>query len=186
MTCSTPRRNPARTPANPLTHGKTRPLVVTGALLLYAMLAGGCAPERPESVPADARSVAKQSGTNPLNFTAPEDGSAYVYDRSSQKMVYSGRLQRGETLEVDPRRNGVRVDGRKVVEAKLRDLNEYQVWFDAEPEAVTAAAPIIVQTAPPAAARPGSTIHVNTSPAPASSTRPPTTTTTTTTTSTTT
>ena len=132
------------------TQGCNRALGCAGALLLVAMMAG-CAPERPESVPADARSVARQSGSQPVNFTAPSDGTAFVYDRSAQKMVYSGRLKHGETLELDPRRNGVRVDGRQVVEAKLRDLNEYQVWFDAEPQSTpsgssTAGSRITVKT----------------------------------------
>lgn len=112
-------------------------LNVAGRVSLYAVVASavlsaGCAAERPESVPADARSVAKQAGNNPVNFTAPHDGMVYVYDRSAQKMVYSGRVQRGETLELDPRRDNVRLDGRTVLEKDLRDLNEYQVWFDEE------------------------------------------------------
>jgi hypothetical protein len=98
---------------------------------LCVMLAA-CAPERPESVPADARSVAKQSGNNPVNFTAPRDGTVYVYDRSAGRMVYSGRVQQGETLELDPRRDNVRLEGRVVLEKDLRDLNEYQVWFEDE------------------------------------------------------
>lgn len=97
----------------------------------------GCAPERPESVPADARSVAKQSGSNPVNFTAPHDGMVYVYDRSASQMVYSGRVRQGETLELDPRADKVRLDGRTLLETDLRDLNEYQVWFD-QTEAATA------------------------------------------------
>ena len=117
------------------------------AMVLVAALAG-CAPERPESVPADAQSVARQSGSNPINFTAPDDGNAFVFDRSTQKMVYSGRLKRGETLELDPRRDGVRVDGRKVVETRLRDLNEYQVWFDAD-QSATAGSRITIQTTQP-------------------------------------
>ena len=104
---------------------------VVPALALWAV-AAGCAPERPESVPADARSVAKQAGNNPVNFTAPHDGTVYVYDRSAQQMVYAGRVQRGETLELDPRRDSVRLEGRTVLEKDLRDLNEYQVWFDEE------------------------------------------------------
>lgn len=102
-------------------------------MVVIATAICGCAPERPESVPADAKSIAKQSGSNPVNFTAPNDGSVFVYDRSEQKMVYSGRLREGETLEVDPRRDKVRLDGRVVLEKQLRDLNEYQVWFDEEP-----------------------------------------------------
>ena len=108
--------------------GRLAPFVLVGSVVL----AVGCAPERPESVPADARSVAKQSGSNPVNFTAPRDGTVYVYDRSAHKMVYSGRVQRGETLELDPRRDAVRLEGRPVREQDLRDLNEYQVWFEDE------------------------------------------------------
>jgi len=108
-------------------------------MVVMATAICGCAPERPESVPADAKSIAKQTGSNPVNFTAPDDGSIYVYDRSEQKMVYSGRLKEGETLEVDPKRDKVRLDGRVVLEKQLRDLNEYQVWFDAEPAKAPAA-----------------------------------------------
>ena len=106
----------------------------------------GCASERPKSVPADARSIARQTGSNPVNFTAPEDGNIFVYDRSTQKMVYSGRLRRGDTLELDPKRDEIRVDGRSVLESNLRDLNEYQVWFDKEPSAATAGTRVEVNT----------------------------------------
>ena len=130
-------------------HTPSRLPCASAALLTLAALLTGCAPERPESVPAHAQSVARQSGSSPVSFTAPDDGSAYVYDRSTQKMVYSGRLKRGETLELDPRRDGIRVDGKKVVETRLRDLNEYQVWFDAEPSA-TAGSRIRIETSKPA------------------------------------
>jgi hypothetical protein len=118
-------------------------LALVGAVIMAAV--GGCAPERPGSVPADARSVAKQSGQNPINFTAPADGTIFVYDRSNQKMVYSGRLRQGDTLEVDSRRNQVRLDGRVINEGKLRDLHEYQVWFDQEPARPVEAAGTQVQ-----------------------------------------
>jgi hypothetical protein len=106
---------------------------VTATLVLgIGMVSAGCASERPESVPADARSIAKQTGTNPVNFTAPRDGTVYVYDRSEKEMLYSGRVRQGETLELDPMRDKVRLEGRVVMEKDLRDLNKYQVWFDEE------------------------------------------------------
>ena len=92
-------------------------------------------------------------------------------------MVYSGRLRDGETIEVDPKRDKVRVDGRVVLEKQLRDLNEYQVWFDREPAADTAAAKtkttptkVEVRTASPqevpankpAAAQPARSVEVQT------------------------
>jgi len=103
-----------------------------GGALLLALTACGCGPERPSAVPADARSVAKQSGSNPITFTAPEDGTAFLYNRSTSKMIYSGRLKRGETIELDPKRDQIRVDGRTAQETSLRDMNEYQMWFDPE------------------------------------------------------
>jgi hypothetical protein len=117
------------------------------------LLAAGCAKDRPESVPADARSVAKQGGTQPVNFTAPRDGTVYVYDRTSQKMLYSGRVRQGETLELDPMRNKVRLEGRVVMEKNLRDLNQYQVWFDEE-GGTQAAAPVVAPAAAPRTDRP--------------------------------
>lgn len=106
--------------------------VASGLVLGISLLSAGCGPKHPESVPADARSVAKQDGTQPVNFTAPRDGTVYVYDRSEKEMLYSGRVRQGETLELDPRRDKVRLEGRVVMEKDLRDLNQYQVWFDEE------------------------------------------------------
>ena len=118
----------------------TRSVIVVLTAAPMWVVAAGCAKDRPKSVPADAQSVAKQTGTNPVNFTAPNDGTVYVYDRSAKKMLYSGRVKRGETLELDPRRDEVRLESRVVMNKDLRDLNKYQVWFDAE-GAVPAAAP---------------------------------------------
>jgi hypothetical protein len=67
-----------------------------------------------------------------MTFTAPDDGTVYVYDRSKQKMMYAGRLARGDVMQVDARGNEIRVDGRAVSQGELRDLNEYQIWFDTE------------------------------------------------------
>ena len=108
---------------------KTAFVVWAGCCSLLA-IGSGCAPERPQSVPPDARSVAKQDGTRPLTLTAPREGEVYVYDRSTSHMVYHGRLLQGETLEVRPKDDKVMVDGRVVCESNLRDLNEYQIWFD--------------------------------------------------------
>jgi hypothetical protein len=116
-------------------------LRVASALVLgIGLLSTGCGSQHPESVPADAQSVAKQTGTNAVNFTAPRDGTVYVYDRTQKEMLYSGRVRQGETLELDPKRDKVRLEGRVVMEKDLRDLNQYQVWFDEEGAAPSGAA----------------------------------------------
>jgi hypothetical protein len=110
--------------------GSCRTLAPFGVVLVALLY--GCAPERPKSVPPSAHSVAKQSGSGAMTFTAPDDGTVYVYDRSKQKMMYAGRLARGDVMQVDARGNEIRVDGRAVSQGELRDLNEYQIWFDTE------------------------------------------------------
>ena len=77
------------------------------------------------------------AGMPAVNFTAPADGMVYVYDRSAKQMLYSGRVRQGESLELDPMRNNIRLAGSVVMEKDLRDLNEYQVWFDEDAAATS-------------------------------------------------
>ena len=76
--------------------------------------------------------IAETEARRQIVVTAPEDGTAFLYNRSTSKMIYSGRLKRGETIELDPKRDQIRVDGRTAQETSLRDMNEYQMWFDPE------------------------------------------------------
>ena len=100
-----------------------------GALLLVAVVAG-CSSGRPPSVPGSAKSVALMGGGEAVSFTAPDRGIAYVYERSSRTMVYSGWLKAGEALELDPGRDEVRIGGRPVAQRQMGDMSGFEVWFD--------------------------------------------------------
>ena len=102
-------------------------------LFPLSLLCPGCAAERPESVPEDARRLAKHSGTSSFVFTAPSDGEVFIYDRTQNKLVYSGRVRRGESLEVNAKDDRITLNARVVSEEDLRGLDEYEIWFDEGP-----------------------------------------------------
>jgi hypothetical protein len=100
---------------------------------LGMFLAVGCASDRHEAIPASARLVAQDQGR--VDFVAPNDGEVYLEDRTANKLVYSGRLNEGEHLAVEPHKDRVMVDGRTVQDQKIRDLDNLRVFFRADPQA---------------------------------------------------
>jgi len=110
-------------------HASPGRAAAAGTLVLVALLAG-CSSERPPSVPKTAKSVALMGGGEAVSFKAPERGIAYVYERPTNNMVYTGWLRGGETLELDPGRDEVRIEGRPVAQRQMKDLTGYEVWFD--------------------------------------------------------
>jgi hypothetical protein len=99
---------------------------------LGMFLAVGCASQH-EAIPPSASLMAENQGR--VDFTAPSDGHVYLEDRSANKLVYSGKLNHGERLTVEPNKDRVMVDGRTVQDMKIRDLNTLRVFFRPEPQA---------------------------------------------------
>jgi hypothetical protein len=98
-------------------------------LVIIATLVGaaGCMNDRHPQIPADATLMTE--GQKSLTFRATEPGIVYVYNRNDNKMVYSGEMERGQSLSVDPDRNRITIDGRTVLEKGL-DANEtLRVFF---------------------------------------------------------
>jgi hypothetical protein len=114
---------------------RTRSIPTTALITLLALyvFCPGCASERPKSVPEGARQLGKHSGTSSFVFTAPNDGEVFIYDRSANKIVYSGRVRRGESLQVNAKDDRITLAGRVVSEENLRDLDEFEIWFDERP-----------------------------------------------------
>jgi hypothetical protein len=97
---------------------------------------------RPGAVPLTAR-LAGEGGAR-VEYTAPVDGSVWVVDADSNALVYSGRLNRGETLVIDPKLpvdTQLSVAGRTVVMGTLPN-HARRVYFQ---PATTA----VIETAPP-------------------------------------
>ena len=95
------------------------------------LVAPGCASERNRDVPSDAPIVAQ--GEKTLTYRAPGEGTIYVYDKGGNAVLYSGRLQRDEVLQVDAMRDKILVDGRTVMDKQIRDHTPINVFFRREP-----------------------------------------------------
>lgn len=114
---------------------------------LAFLVGAGCA-ERHQAIPSTARLVAEDQGK--LDFVAPSDGEVFVEDDSNNKLLYSGKIEEGERLAVDPMKDRLSIDGRIVRDQKIRDLNNLRVFFLADPRANGAGSRTIVVPAQPA------------------------------------
>jgi hypothetical protein len=110
-------------------------LVATLGLSSMAFLPGCAAEVHPKDVPS-AASLSSE-GTGRLAFTAPTAGTAYVYDNTNDKMIYSGPLTAGQRLSIDPKNDRVDIGDRKVSEQTLHTGNNYRIYFDSTHAPVT-------------------------------------------------
>jgi hypothetical protein len=96
------------------------------------MMVTGCAAEKHEAIPASAQLTAK--GEKELTYRATTDGRAYVYDRSTGDMLYTGNLRRGEVISVDAMKDKIYVDNTPI-DKKIRDHDEIKIYFEESPAA---------------------------------------------------
>jgi hypothetical protein len=110
---------------------QTARLAVAG---VFAVVAAGCAAERPEEVPGDAIEVS--AGSRALSYRAPSDGRIWVIDSDDDnKVIYSGKIDRGDEIRVDMDRNRISLDGDTVFEKDLRSGNQHRIYFDPDGDA---------------------------------------------------
>ena len=95
--------------------------------VLLAVTTAGCMHDRSPAIPADA--MLQTEGQKQLTFRATEPGTVYVYNRNDDKIVYSGDIQRGETIAIEPDRNRITMDGRTVLEKGLDQNETLRVFF---------------------------------------------------------
>ena len=80
-------------------------------------------------VPASASEVAMGTGTTA--YKADEPGTIYVYDRTWDKIRYSGTIHSGQLLTVDAQNNRILIDNQPVVEQVSLDPNaRYEIFMD--------------------------------------------------------
>jgi hypothetical protein len=111
---------------------------VLGAALSLGM--AGCATQRPDVIPASAQ--IQTSGNGPINFTAPNDGMAYVYDASSNRLLWSGPVRAGQIVNVDPQKNQIALGNQVVAMRTLQPGDHLDVYFDPTPGVQPAGAPM--------------------------------------------
>ena len=97
------------------------------SLVLLVMLSG-CASGL-KSIPGDAMLI--QQGTGKFGLTASDDGAVYVRDQSSDRIVYQGRVNKGQRLEVDASDDQITLDGNKLKAVDLKPEATYQIFFKA-------------------------------------------------------
>ena len=100
------------------------------ALAAIVLLAGGCATER-TGIPADARLVAESNER--LVYEVPRDGVIYIYDDNSNRLIYTGEVNRGQTLLLDAREDDIMIDQRRATEWDLDPDHNLQVYLEEQP-----------------------------------------------------
>lgn len=103
-----------------------RCMVLPSSLALLLMVLCGCASDREMQIPPNASPVS--SGNDKVTYTAPADGTVWVYDVGSDRIVYSGALAINQSIAVDPHADQITIDGR-VVNDKGLHANQYKIYF---------------------------------------------------------
>lgn len=138
---------------------------VLGAVVLAGV--GGCTHERHAEIPATAAEVS--TGTMAVSATATHAGDVYIYDASSDKMIYTGQVKAGQMVKVEAEQNRVTLDGRTLTERDLPNDHQYKIFFDSNAAAMQPAA---MQPAVPAAQSQQPATYQPAQPAPAKQTTP--------------
>ena len=100
------------------------PVVVAAALFI-----GGCTHDRSDEIPASATELT--SGTEHITATAPAAGTMYLWDQSANRMLYVGKVDRGDNVRVDAKQNKIYINDR--VMTKRDDLtndHHYKAFFE--------------------------------------------------------
>lgn len=96
-----------------------------------SLAVAGCEVERPSTIPSSAQMMG--SGNRIINFTAPSDGMTYIFDKSGQRLVWSGRVTKGQSIDVDPQRNQITVGGSVMADRILNATSQHVIFFDPSP-----------------------------------------------------
>jgi hypothetical protein len=98
-----------------------------------ALLLAGCMADRSSQIPANARLASE--GTGQVTYRAADDGKVYVFDQNDNKIIYSGDIQKGQIVTVDPQANRVMIGDNVVSERSLHAGNSHRIFVDTSTEA---------------------------------------------------
>jgi hypothetical protein len=110
---------------------KTMVASVTGLFLLAGL--GGCAAKHVEVIPATARLQMSSSGDKV--YTAPSDGTVYVYDKAGDRLIWSGQVRAGQIVGVAPAQNQVTLNGAPVSSRMQVGNGQIDLLFEPAPNA---------------------------------------------------
>jgi hypothetical protein len=103
--------------------------LLAGATLLLTM-ASGCATDRNSTIPASATMRAEGNGDTVSASADPGGGTAYVYDATDRKLVWSGEVHSDQTITVSGKDDNITVDGRVVHQKGIHPGHKYRIFFD--------------------------------------------------------
>ena len=69
------------------------------------------------------------SGNGPVSVRAPDRGMAYLVDQDSGRLIWSGRIDRGERLTVDPDNDRASLNGRVIYDRNLERKHRHAIYF---------------------------------------------------------
>jgi hypothetical protein len=92
----------------------------------------GCSSEpKAEQVPPGAQLLVQ--GDQHLSYTAQRSGEVFVYDADGRKLLYRGKVEKGQTITVDPDADKILVDGKLALEKDIHAGNRHRIYFQPEP-----------------------------------------------------
>jgi hypothetical protein len=125
-----PEEDPAMTPRRT---SRFR-LAMQACTLSLAAAAGlvavtGCANEQAHGIPARAMLGSEGNG-DMVSYTTATGGTAYVYDASDNKLVWSGTVLANQMVAVDAKADAITLDGRKVREKGIHGGHRYRIFIE--------------------------------------------------------
>lgn len=115
------------------TSSSTLRLALQACTLSLATVAGlatvGCGSERGHAIPARA-TLGSEGNGDLVSYTTATAGTAYVYDASDNKLVWSGTVLGGQMVSVDAKEDAILVDGRKVREKGIHGGHRYRIFIE--------------------------------------------------------
>jgi hypothetical protein len=91
------------------------------------LLPSGCATNRPDDVPSSA--VLVEEGKGRMGYTAPAHGMVYIWDSDQDRLVYSGNIERNQSISLDPEGDRIWLDSRTASEQRLDDGSEFEIYY---------------------------------------------------------
>src|SRR5688572_25081569 len=102
-------------------------LASAASVAFASLLIGGCVADKPD-IPEEA--ILRTEGQQNVSFMAPSEGMVYVYDSSSNRLVYSGRMEEGSTIRVDPDNGRIMLGSQLASEKSIIRGNNFRIYFE--------------------------------------------------------
>lgn len=108
----------------------TRKFLAGSVIAISSVIFVGCAHENHE-IPESARMLNDASGS--ITVSAPSNGTVYVYDKTDNNLVYSGKIDKNDVLHLNSDSHNIYINGQKVASGVLIGDHDRQVFFEPAP-----------------------------------------------------